>query len=381
MNFDRLDTHLSQHLNSNPDIPGFDVIIQQNHKTLFRAQYGYSDTEQKIPTSGNELYYMYSCSKPLTATGAMRLVEEGKLDLDAPVSTYLPSFHDAYLTENGIRRAPKTPITVRHLFTMTAGLTYDMDTDPIRELLTSGKGRVPTTEFAKAVIASPLAFEPGSRYNYSLCHDILGAVIEAVSDMPFGEYQKKAIFEPLGMTRTGFLTTLDTTEGLPPLYIYKGSSKSTEVHKNMYEFGLHPRYESGGAGLLSTVEDYAKFAAAMAHNGLSPEGYRVLKPETIQMMKTEQLTKLIPNAAFGCAAGPGYGYGLGVRTLVNKDGGQRSPFGEFGWDGAAGAYVLIDTDNDLSIFYATHLRGWHDRFGSIHAPIRDLTYTCLGIEN
>ena len=97
------------------------------------------------------------------------------------------------------------------------------------------------------------------------------------------------------------------------------------------------------------------------------------------MMKQEQLSAIVSEGTFACAAGPGYGYGLGVRTLINRNDGQRSPIGEFGWDGAAGAYVLMDTDNDLSIFYATHLRNWHGGFGSIHAPIRDLVYECLGL--
>ena len=381
MNFERLDSHLKQHLSQNPDIPGFDVIIQQNHHMLFRAQYGYSDIGLQIPIHGNELYCMYSCSKPITATGAMRLVESGKLSLDAPVTNYLPCFRDVYLLKDGKQVKPNTPVTVRHLFTMTAGFTYHMETEPIRNLFASGEGRIPTTEFAKAVIASPLAFDPGARYNYSLCHDLLGALIETVSDMPFGEYQKKMIFDPLGMTHTGFFTTLADTKALAPLYIYSTSRKETQLHQNMYEFGLHTRYESGGAGLLSTVDDYAKFAAAMAHNGISPDGYRILKPETIQMMKTEQLHGFAADPAFSCAAGPGYGYGLGVRTLICKNGGQRSPLGEFGWDGAAGSYVMIDTEHDLSIFFATHLRGWHDRFGALHAPIRDLTYTCIGIED
>lgn len=379
MNFERLDTHLKQHVASAADIPGCDVVVQQNHKTLFRAQYGYSDLEQRTPVTGGELYCMYSCSKPVTVTGAMRLVEQGKLALDAPVSKYLPCFDKVYLEENGVRRAPTNPITVRHLFTMTAGFTYKMNTAPILALLSSGEGRVPTTAFAEALTATPIAFEPGTKHNYSLCHDVLGAVIEAVSDMPFGEYQKKYIFDPLGMTRTGFRTTLSSTEGLVTLYLYDGATKCTAPMDNINFAGLHPRYESGGAGLLSTVEDYAKFAATMAHDGVSADGYRLLKPETIGMIKQEQLSRVASNPAFSCAAGPGYGYGLGVRTLTDRSGGQRSPLGEFGWDGAAGSYVLIDTDHDLSIFFATHLRGWFTRFGAMHAPVRDLVYECLGL--
>ncbi|MBQ7320667.1 MAG: beta-lactamase family protein [Clostridia bacterium] len=379
MNFKPLENHLKQFADQHPDIPGFDVLIQKNHRPVFRMQYGYANPETKAPVAGNELYCLYSCSKPITVTAAMRLVESGKLDLDAPASRYLPFLDDVFLRKDGDNQTLPKELKIRHLFTMSAGFTYNMNTEPIRQLMANGEGRIPTTEFARAVAASPLAFAPGERYEYSLCLDVLGGVVEAVADMPFGEYLTKNIFAPLGMSRTGFFTTLSSAEKPAPLYIYEASTGKTRRKNNIYEFGLHPRLESGGAGLLSTVDDYAKFAATMAHNGLSADGYRLLKEETIQMMQTEQLSRLVSNPTFSCAAGPGYGYGLGVRTLITKEGGQRSPLGEFGWDGAAGSYVMIDNQNDLSIFYATHLRGWHTRFGALHAPIRDLTYQCLGI--
>jgi len=377
VNFQKLETYLKQYTDSHPNLPGCDIVVKQNHTVLYRAQFGFSDLQNRIPVKGRELYCLYSCTKPITATGVMRLVENGELSLDTPVSHYLPCFSDAFLLQDGRQYKTRTEITVRHLLTMTAGLTYNMETKPIKKLFSEGTERIPTTSFAQAVLATPLSFEPGSRYNYSLCHDMLGALIEAVTDMPFGEYQKKTIFDPLGMTHTGFFTTLPESVHPAPVYIYDTAQKTTSPHTAIYEFGLHTRYESGGAGLLSTVEDYGKFAATMAHEGRSAEGYSLLKPETIAMMKTEQLSCVAQNPAFSCAAGPGYGYGLGVRTLVNQDNGQRSPLGEFGWDGAAGSYVMIDTEHDLSIFYATHLRGWHSGFGAIHAPIRDLVYECL----
>lgn len=379
MNFDRLDAHLQQHIRSASDIPGVDVIIQQNHKTLFRAQYGDSDLEHRIPMTGNELYSMYSCSKPVTVAGTMRLVERGMLDLDAPASRYLPCLGEVFLSENGVRTAPAHPITVRHLLTMTAGFTYDTGAEPIRALLASRAGRIPTTEMAKAIAASPLAFDPGARFRYSLCHDILGAVVEAVADMPFGEYQKKYIFDPLGMTRTCFSDALPPEETPTPLYSYYREDGVTSRTENTPLTAPYGRYESGGAGLYSTTADYARFAATMAHGGTSAEGYRLLAPETVRMIREEQLSRVALDPTFSCAAGPGYGYGLGVRTLVNKDGGQRSPLGEFGWDGAAGSYVLIDTEHDVSIVYTTNLRFWNVRFGLLHVPVRDLAYEGLGL--
>jgi CubicO group peptidase (beta-lactamase class C family) len=379
VNFEKLDAHLVQFYEDHPDLPGCDILVQQNHTVLFRAQYGLSDLDAQTPVKGDELYCLYSCSKPVTVTGLLRLLESGKIALDDPAAKYLSCFADAYLLKDGERIAPQNPITIRHLLTMTAGFTYNTETEPLRELFAQGSGRISTTDYAKALLASPLAFEPGTRYNYSLCHDLLGAIIEAVSDMPFGEYQKKNIFEPLGMTRTGFFTTLPGDISPAPMYIYSVKKQATLPFPEFYDCGLSKRYESGGAGMLSTVEDYGRFAATMAHNGVSADGYRLLSPETIQMMKQEQLSTIAPSTIFSCAAGPGYGYGLGVRTLIDKSDGQRSPLGEFGWDGAAGAYILMDTDHDLSISYATHLRNWHGGFGSIHIPVRDLVYDAIGI--
>ena len=379
MNFDRLDAHLKAFYEIHPNLPGCDILVQQNHRTLYRQQYGYADLQNKIPLRGEEIYCMYSCSKPITVAGVMRLMQDGLLDLDAPVSRYLPCFADAYLLENTQKRNVSKSITIRHLLTMTAGFTYDLNTEPIKALFKQNDHRIPTTEFAKALLASPLAFEPGTRYNYSLCHDLLGAVIEAVSGVSFGEYLHRNIFEPLGMTRTGFFSTLPADTQPIPMYIWKASEQNAVPFIDYFDCGLNRHYQSGGAGILSTVEDYGKFAATMAHGGQSVDGYELLKAETLEMMRQEQLSAIVSEGTFVCAAGPGYGYGLGVRTLINRNGGQRSPIGEFGWDGAAGAYVLMDTDNDLSIFYATHLRNWHGGFGSIHAPIRDLVYECLGL--
>jgi len=145
------------------------------------------------------------------------------------------------------------------------------------------------------------------------------------------------------------------------------------------DFQLTKNYESGGAGLYSCVDDYSLFADAMANGGVGAGGAQILKPETIDLMRAEQLSAYAMNTEFSCAAGPGYGYGLGVRTLIDRSAGQRSSLGEFGWDSAAGSYVMIDPAQRLSIFFAMHVRGWPGLIGCGHAPIRDLTYEVLGL--
>ncbi|MBQ7346574.1 MAG: beta-lactamase family protein [Clostridia bacterium] len=377
--FSKIEAYMRDELCGKKGIPGCDVIIMQKHRELFRYHCGYSSLEERTPMTGKERYYLYSCTKPLTVAGAMRLVESGKLALDAPVSNYIPAFQNAYLIKDGKAVPPASPITVRHLFTMTAGFDYNLNREPIKKLLSQTEGRIPTVEFAKAALASPLASEPGQQFRYSICHDLLGAVIEAVAEMPFSEYQSRAIFEPLEMEHTGFLTSDKIDKSCSPLYIYNQQSNRVERTDDPYRAALHPAYESGGAGLISTVEDYIRFADAMANEGEGKNGYRLLRPETVKLIRSEQLKNFTINSDFTCAAGTGYGYGLGMRTLVSKADGQRSPLGEFGWDGAACSYVMMDAENGIAIFFATHLLSWPNLLGSAHAPIRDFTYEALGL--
>ena len=142
--------------------------------------------------------------------------------------------------------------------------------------------------------------------------------------------------------------------------------------------GVGPNNESAGSGLISSVDDYSRFADAMANGGVGKNGVRILKAETIDLMRTNQLP-LLKDPTFTCWTGPGYGYGLGVRTMVDNSAGQRSPVGEFGWDGASGTFTLMDPTNKLSLFFAMHVRGWTRYFGDCHIPLRDLTYQCLDL--
>ena len=379
MSFEKLTNFLNDEIYENNRIPGCDVIVTKGYDVVFREQFGYADLENNTPVNTESQYFLYSCTKPVTVTGAMRLVESGKLDLDAPAAHYLPELADAFLEKDGVRYAPEKQMSVRNLFTMTAGFNYNVDRAPIKELFATENERITTREFASAAVKSRLDFEPGARFQYSICHDILAGVVEAVSDMPFGDYQKKYIFEPLGMEKTGFLSTLPTPPVTPPLYAVNTKTLESYLLEHPYRHGLHDKFQSGGAGMISTVEDYSKFASAMACGGVSKDGYRILKPESIKLMSSEQLKNFTLDPTFSCAAGAGYGYGLGVRTLVNKEAGQRSPVGEFGWDGAAGSYVLVDTDNNLSIFFATHLCQWPSKIGGIHTKIRDIVYDALEI--
>ncbi|MBP3705363.1 MAG: beta-lactamase family protein, partial [Clostridia bacterium] len=364
-------------LRAEKGVPGCDLKIMREHETLLRYKSGAADYDGTKPVSGDELYYMYSCSKVMTCTAAMQLVERGVIGLDDPVSRYLPAFEDAFLMKNGVKVKPNRTMTVRHLFTMSAGFDYDRTKAPIQKLIAKDP-HAGTQAVVNTFVQSPLCFEPGERFQYSLCHDVLAAMVEAASGMQFSEYLRKNIWEPLYMTRTGFHIPESEKEKLAAQYAcYEPGKIRPFLTGNEYQ--LTDNYESGGAGLISSVEDYSLFADALANGGVGASGAQIHKPETIDLMRKEQLSACTVDPTFECAAGPGYGYALGVRTLIDRSQGQRSPLGEFGWDGAAGSYIMIDPENRLSIFFAMHVRSWPALIGCGHAPIRDLTYEALGL--
>lgn len=376
MDFSPVIDYVEKILRKEKGVPGCDLKIMRGHETLLRYSSGVSDYQGKKPVSSEDIYWLFSCTKPITCAAAMQLVERGIIHLDDPVSKYLPEFANAFLVKDGKNVPCRNTMTVRHLFTMSAGFNYDRYTQPIRDVI-GANPHAGTLDIVNALVRSPLHFEPGEKFLYSMCHDALAAVVEVVSGVRFSQYLKENIWDPLGMKETGFYVTSEKLYRLAALYSCTEPGKYSPT-STINDFNLTAQYESGGAGLYSTVDDYSLFADAMACGGVGATGAQILKPETIDLMRTEQLSSFTMDPQFSCA-GPGYGYGLGVRTLIDRSEGQRSSIGEFGWDGAAGAYVMIDPKYDLSIFFAMHVRGWPQLIGRGHAPIRDLTYEALGL--
>ncbi len=373
--FSKIAQYMEQTVCEKHGVPGCDILVYRDHELLYRHICGYSDREARTPLTERHLYYMYSCTKVLTVSAAMRLWEEGKLDLDAPVSAYLPAFADVKQNVDGTLTVPAAPLLVRHLFTMSGGFDYNMRTDEVKAVIAANP-HATTREIVDAFAKKPLLFTPGSRFQYSICHDILAAVIEAASGMRFAEYLKAVIFDPIGMNDSTFDDAASVTSRLAGQYASDRNGVVTRAGQGN-SFRLTDNYESGGAGLICSAADYALFADTMACGGTAANGYRFLKPETVKLLHTDQLPTYTMDGTFSCAAGPGYGYGLGVRTRLDQNEGQRSPIGEFGWDGAAGSYVMCDDTNRLSIFFAMHVLSWPSCIGSDHAVIRDMIYDTL----
>jgi len=371
MNFDRL-TAL---LDSFPTIgiPGVDCAVFVDHEPVYRHMAGFSDKENQIPMNGNETYYIYSCSKPITCAAVLSLLEEGKFLLTDPLYEYIPEFRDMYLENN---EKAKNPITIKNLFTMTAGFTYNLTSPEIQKVHdVKGKGAT-TMDFVRAIAKEPISFEPGTHWQYSLCHDVLAGFAETVSGKRFADLVQERIFEPIGMTRSAYHLNEKNEKTLAALYQFNDETKTADRIPTECSYTFTPQYDSGGAGIVSCVDDYILFADAMANKGMAKNGNRILSEKTVDLMRM--------NALEGQALSDmnwiqheGYGYGLGVRTLMDcAKGGAIGQTGEFGWGGAAGAYALFDPENRVAMYYAQHMLNNLEPY--THPRLRNVLYACLG---
>lgn len=362
-------------------IPGNDCMIRVGHEDVYRYQSGYADMEKGRRMAGDELYFMWSASKPITCTLALRLYEEGLYLLNDPLYEYLPEFKDMQVREtdadgNTFLRPAKNPILVKHLFGMAAGFTYDFNSPSVRAAR-EAHPTCPTREIIRAVAKEPLTFDPGTHWSYSLCHDVLSAFIGVVSGMPTREYAKKALFEPLGMVDSSYNLPTDPVKlsRMAVQYNYRDDLEKALPTNNTCGHILGSDFDSGGAGILSTVADYMEFADAMANGGVAKNGYRVLSPATIDLMRRNFLSP-IQMQDFSWSQLAGYGYGLGVRTMVDPcAAGSNGSVGEFDWGGAAGAYLIIDPDRKTALMYAHHMLNNQEPYFS--PRLRNVLYACL----
>lgn len=322
-------------------IPGFDCIAYKDGKEIFRYMNGYRDRENKIPVNGSEKYNIYSASKPFTCTAALQLWEKGLFSLDDKLSEYIPEFSEMTVrTKDGEIVKAEKEITILDLFRMTSGLDYRTNSPSLALAKSETGGRCPTVETIRYLAREPLAFHPGERYLYSLSHDVIAALVEIISGKRFGEYVKENIFDVVGMKDTTFDRDSVNDDDIACQFQYNSETKEyRQISKAISTYRLGTEYESGGAGAVSTVNDYIKFLEAMRIGDV------VLKKETIDLMSTNKLTEK-QHQTYG---NPGYGYGLGMRTPL------ANPLSNFGWGGAAGAHLAIYQKLGVTVFYAQHV--------------------------
>jgi CubicO group peptidase (beta-lactamase class C family) len=276
--------------------------------------------------------------------------------------------------EDGTLSAPKGEMTVLHLFTMTGGLTYNMQSPAVMGATNIESS---TLDIVRAFTKDPIMFEPGTHYLYSLCHDVLAAVCEVITGKRFSEYLDELIFKPLGLKDIGFRPSEEQRARISAMYRYEqGTAKAVEI-SNRNEMEVLKNYESGGGGLFSSVHDYLEIITAVACGGTAKNGYRLLRPETVDMMRKNYLGDVQRNDMVKYNQ---FGYGWGLCSRVHIDplvSFSRSPVGEFGWNGMANAYCLMDTENRLAIFYATHVKETRYGYTVLHPMMRDMIYDII----
>lgn len=358
-------------------IPACELAVSYKGEIVYRKSVGYADHENTRLASPDDIYWIYSCTKVVTCVAAMRLVENGTIKLDDPVSKYLPEFANLKVKDKktGNVSDAKNTMTVQHLFTMMGGLDYNFKAEPIAKAI-QAEG-ADTLSIVRSMAEVPLQFEPGENYTYSLCHDVLGAVVEIASGMKLSEYLQKNIFDPLGMKDIGFRPNEEQKKRFSAQYNYhNGSNYSTPVPTgNPYAFT--PDYDSGGAGLFSTVDEYMKMITVLANGGTTKDGYVLLRPESIEMMGKDLLNDIGRNN-FVNRSRYGYGWGLCGRAHVDPTVSfVKSSVGEFGWDGAAGAFCMVDPKKNIALYFGTHLFGFGYGYDRLHWKLLNLAIEAI----
>ncbi len=366
-------------------IPGGVLLLQQHGKPIELECFGVRDPDTGLPMTPDTIFQIYSMSKAITSVAAMMLVEEGKLALDDSVSKYIHSFADAKVgvdisDESGkypLKLEPlKRPITIRDLLRHTSGITYGFYGETqVQKLYANPRlyaGNYDNAEFADRIAVLPLADQPATRWNYGHSVDVLGRVIEVVSGQTLYQFEKQRLFDPLGMSDTSYYVA-DKTKW--PL-IAKGFLVDRFRVAGIYDDATLPRrWESGGAGLVSTTGDYARFLQ-MLLNGGELDGKRYLKRETVALMTSDQIgpeTGIIHDPFYFPGPTSGFGLGFAVRTSPPPD--TNWPLGEYRWDGAGGSFYFVDPADDmLGIFMVMS----PTQGGRIQLDLKTIMYEAMG---
>ncbi len=359
MNFDKLHDFLAENI-PHEQIPGCDIIVYHKGELVYREQFGTGDYLRSKPVDPEDHYILYSCSKVVTCAAVMHLVEEGLLGLDDPVAKYISAFADVRLTDGS---KPKTEMTVRHLFSMTGGLDYDLNAPHIRELLRKNPD-ANTVEIAAAIAQEPLLFEPGTHYRYSLCHDVLAAIAEVITGKTFEEYVR----EWTGANIAYNFNDINRTRLAPQ---FTAQSGKAVPFRQLCAFIFSKNHYSGGAGMIATADQYTSILNDLCQG-------KLLKRETLELMATNQLNDTALADKNGMDYNNPYGYGLGVRTMMFPERCQyKAPLREFGWGGAAGSYAILDYEREIAVGYFQCVLDCAAK-GNIQHGIRDRVYEALG---
>lgn len=354
-----LDALLAGYVKRGP--AGCGMAVAQRGKIIYEGYFGMADRENGRPIDADTTYRLYSMTKVITVTAGLILFERGAFLLNEPFHAYFPEYRDCEVvvptSQNHyeLRRA-QNPIRIRDAFGMTCGLPYGGGNSPTgvamrayaREM--EARGKYDIIDFVEGMARVPLAFEPGTRWAYGHGHELVAALIQRLSGKKVGQFMQDEIFGPLGMAHTGYRWKGRDRENMAVMYRRGEDSALTPDTTRDANFAPDAVFEGGGAGLYSTVRDYLRFTQMLA-NGGELDGVRIIGRNTIDLMRANRLNA-VQLKDFVFPYTEGYGYGLGVRVLMDQAAGNsNSTPGEFGWTGVAGTWTSIDPAHGFSAVY------------------------------
>jgi CubicO group peptidase (beta-lactamase class C family) len=355
------------------------TLVERHGKVVNFNATGLLDVRKTDAVQKDSIFRIYSMSKPVTGVAMMMLYEEGKWQLNDPVSKYIPEFArlKVYTGKNddGTPKLEdaKRSMTMRELMTHTAGLGYVLNpAAPVDKMILDGNvlnANAPLQTMIDGLAKIPLLAQPGTRWSYSIAVDVQGYLVEKLSGQPFGEFAKKRIFDPLGMKDTGFYVPKEKLARFSQ--VHTGAGASLAVDPNRPDPAVVPLGPSGGGGLFSTAMDYARFCEMLLQGG-QLNGVRLLAPRTVEMMRTNHVNpdplKTMP---------PGTGWGMDFQVVMDAAAaGEPVSDGTFSWWGIAGTWFWIDPVRDLAFVGMVQ----HQNIGTtraIHALSRSLVYQAV----
>ncbi len=355
---------------------GSSVLVNQAGNEVFYHDTGFRDVASKAPFARDTVARIYSMTKPVTSLALMMLVEEGRIHLDAPLSALLPEFNDMHALISGatsIDQVERAPVpTLHQTVTHTGGFSYPFNLGVLPKAMEEAKllfgpSEGSLTEVTQRLAQMPLAFQPGTRWEYSVGIDVIGRVVEALSGLSLDAFFQTRIFEPLGMTETGFAVPKDALDRFASLYtplasgamaLNNAENKSTDTLRCVDVAAKSPfrapRTLSGGGGLVGTIDDYMRFCEALRTGGQG-----LVSPATLRFMMSNHLPGEIADmgpSSFAEQPMTGMGFGIGGATVLNPAR-TRTPssVGDFSWGGMASTFFWIDPVHDLSVVFFTQL--------------------------
>jgi CubicO group peptidase (beta-lactamase class C family) len=366
-------------------VVGISTMISRRGEVVHAEQFGFQDKEAGIPMAPDTIFRIYSMTKPVVSTALMLLHEEGRFQLEQPVAQYLPPFGATkVLAGDGVLVDQARPMQIRDLLRHTSGLTYDFMADnPVAQMYRDARIMNDATRPLHALIDElatlPLAFQPGTRWHYSVGIDVAARLIEVLSGQTLGAFLRDRLFEPLGMGDTGFgvaddqLGRLSAMYGLPDLVgenycaidlmeaALSGFNERVDV-SGTYPTSTPDVFQRGGLGLFSTAADYMKFAQMLVNDGRidrTDRSEHLIGRKTLELMHSNHVpAELLPYEIMGLPV-PGTGFGLGSRVMLDvAESAGPGSVGEYGWAGAAKTYYWVDPTEDLvGLFMSQYMTG------------------------